>query len=150
VSCGARRGTHVRAGIAAGDEDDVTSRQTAQTFDRDARDGQRARHIVADQLEAWGLGPAREALELVVSELFANAVWHGAGEVEVRLSHDRDVVRLEVSDQGGGRPTVRSPDPSGVIPGGWGLQLVGQLVDDWGAEVTEGSTVVWAELKVRG
>jgi serine/threonine-protein kinase RsbW len=127
----------------------VTSRETAQTFDRDPRYGQRARHVVADQLDAWGLGSEREALELVVSELFANAVRHGGGDVEVRLSHDGDVVRLEVSDQGGGRPTLRAPDPSGVTLGGWGLQLVGQLVDDWGSEVTGGRTVVWAERNVR-
>jgi anti-sigma regulatory factor (Ser/Thr protein kinase) len=126
----------------------VTPRETAQTFEREAWDAPRARHAVTDQLEAWGLGNEREVFELVVSELFTNAVRHGGGDVEVRLSHDGKAVRVEVTDQGGGRPTLRGPEPADT-GGGWGLRLVSRLADDWGAEVTHGRTVVWAERNIR-
>ena len=127
----------------------MSLRQAAESFERKPSDGTRARHVVAERLEAWGLGDEREALELVVSELFTNAVRHGSGRVSVRLMLTRDVVRLAVADEGGGRPEMRPTAPTGTRPGGWGLQLVHQLVDDWGAEVTEGRTVVWAEKAVR-
>lgn len=127
----------------------MTSRQTVETFERAAYDGARARHLVADRLDAWGLSAEREPFELVVSELFTNAVRHGDGRVSVRLALLDGVVRVEVADEGGRRPVLRVPDPTGRDPGGWGLQLVGQLSDDWGAEVSEGRTMVWAERAVR-
>lgn len=127
----------------------MTSRQTVENFERAAHDGIRARRLVADRLDAWGLGAERDAFELVVSELFTNAVRHGAGEVSVRVALDDGVVRVEVADEGGRRPVVRVPDPTGRDPGGWGLRLVGQMTDAWGAEVGEGRTMVWAERAVR-
>jgi anti-sigma regulatory factor (Ser/Thr protein kinase) len=127
----------------------VNPRQTVRTFDRDARNGHRARHVVADCLDAWGLAGERQAVEVVVSELFTNAVRHGDGAVEVRLAADGEVIRVEVRDEGGGRPVLRTPDPSGAQPGGWGLHLVGQLADTWGADVRDGRTLVWAERAIR-
>jgi serine/threonine-protein kinase RsbW len=127
---------------------EVTPRQTVQTFERAPRGGFRARHVVGDCLDAWGLSSERETFELVVSELFTNAVRHGDGAVSVGLSFDGDVIRVEVADEGGGRPVIRPLDVSGDAPGGWGLRLVGQLSDDWGADVGEGRTVVWAERAV--
>ncbi len=127
----------------------TSSRQAEHTFARTASQATRARHIVAERLEAWGLSGERQAVELVVSELFANAVRHGAGTVSVRLMLTDQVVRLEVADEGGGQPGLRPTDPTGVRPGGWGLHLVHELADDWGTEVTEGRTVVWAERAVR-
>lgn len=127
----------------------MTTRRTAETFAQGARDGSRARHVVADCLDAWGVSGEREAFELVVSELFTNAIRHGTGEVSVRLALDDGIVRVEVSDEGGRRPVVRVPDTTGNDPGGWGLQLVGQLADDWGTDVSDGHTTVWAERAVR-
>jgi anti-sigma regulatory factor (Ser/Thr protein kinase) len=120
-------------------------RRTVRRFDRDACEVPRVRHMVVDRLGAWGLGHEGRALELVVSELFTNAVRHGGGDVEVGIALDDDVVRVEVRDGGGGRPVLRQPDPTGSDPGGWGLHVVDQLADSWGSEVTGGVTLVWAE-----
>jgi len=106
--------------------------------------------MVAARLDAWGMESERQALELVVSELFANAVCHGRGPVGVSLSADEDLIRLEVRDEGGGQPALQVPDPTGVRLGGWGLQLVDQLADAWGTEVADGHTLVWAERRRRG
>lgn len=108
-----------------------------------------ARRAVGEHLELWGLGTERSALELVASELCTNAILHGDGKVDVRLDADGDLVRLEVSDQGGGHPILQATDPAGAVVGGWGLHLVDQLADAWGSEVRDGHTVVWAERAVR-
>jgi anti-sigma regulatory factor (Ser/Thr protein kinase) len=109
-----------------------------------------ARRSVGDLLERWSLGHERQALELVTSELFTNAIRHGRGAVTVRSECDDDILRLEVSDQGGGRPTLQPVDSSGSVIGGWGLHLVDQLAEAWGSEVRDGRTVVWVERAIRG
>jgi anti-sigma regulatory factor (Ser/Thr protein kinase) len=108
-----------------------------------------ARRAVGDVLERWSLGHERPALELVTSELFTNAIRHGRGAVTVRIECDDEIVRLEVSDQGGGRPTLQPVDSSGSVIGGWGLHLVDQLAEAWGSEVRDGRTVVWVERTIR-
>jgi anti-sigma regulatory factor (Ser/Thr protein kinase) len=127
----------------------VTARHKVETFDRDAGDGPRARHVVTECLDAWGLGGEQQALELIVSELFTNAVLHGRGPIEVRMSTRGDTVRLEVHDRGGGHPALREPDPTGTRPGGWGLQLVDRLADAWGTTVDGEHTLVWVERHAR-
>jgi anti-sigma regulatory factor (Ser/Thr protein kinase) len=84
---------------------------------------------------------AAAKLKLVGTELVANAVAHGAGQITVRLALLRDVVRVDVID--GGATTVPALREGGE-DGGWGLQIVDALARRWG--VYEGSTHVWAEL----
>ena len=129
--------------------DQVSPHEEVRTYAADARNERDARRMVATCLDAWGMGSERQAFELVASELFANAVCHGRGPVDVRLSADADLIRLEVRDEGGGQPALLAPDPTGERLGGWGLQLVDQLADAWGAEVADGHTLVWAERRHR-
>jgi anti-sigma regulatory factor (Ser/Thr protein kinase) len=109
-----------------------------------------ARRAVGDVLERWSLGAERQALELVTSELFTNALRHGRGAVTVQVECDHDVIRLEVHDEGGGQPKLQTVDSSGIIVGGWGLHLVDQLAQSWGSEVSDGRTVVWVERAIGG
>ncbi len=85
---------------------------------------------------------------LVVSELVTNSVRHSGMQpgdpILIRISANRDVVRVEVIDEGRGfRPSVR--EPRADAEGGWGLYLVDQLADRWG--VRDDGRVVWAELE---
>lgn len=100
-----------------------------------------ARRFVRSWLHAHRLDVVAPRLELVVSELFTNAVVHGRGPIQARLSVERDCVRVEIIDHGGGQPRLRPP----TEPGGWGLRLVDQLADAWGSDVGDGRTLVWAE-----
>lgn len=122
--------------------------QVAATFIGEPRDVARARHLVAANLRSWGLGRGRGALELVVSELFTNAVQHGRGPVELRLTRTDEVVRVEIHDRGGGHPELRPVHPYSRDDR-VGLRLVDQLVDTWGADHTAGRTVVWAERAIQ-
>lgn len=118
------------------------------TFTSDPAELPRARRLVGACLEAWGLGAHARTLELVVSELFTNAIRHGRGPIEVRLRADDARLRIEVRDCGGGRPALRSVERSGPAMGGWGLRFVDALADAWGAEVADGRTTVWLEQAI--
>jgi signal transduction histidine kinase len=80
------------------------------------------RGLLEDSVEAWRAVASSLGLELAVSwsggpaevlgdrlrlaqatgNLIANAIEHGGGEIQVRGSADRSVVRIEVADQGPG------------------------------------------------
>lgn len=129
--------------------EEVTATRRAQyTFTRDHAEIGRARRAVAATLRTWGVGVDRMAMELVASELITNAVRHGRGAVGVALSVADSRLRIEVHDEGGGEPTRRAVAPDDVpAGGGWGLNFVDELVDDWGTD-TDGGTTVWVETAV--
>lgn len=110
----------------------------------------RARHLVASTLRSWGLHADVPIFELAASELVSNALVHGNGTVEVRLVWEVDCVRLEVSDEGGGRPTMREQPPAVGDVGGWGLRFVQELADEWGTENDSRRTSVWMTRQVTG
>jgi anti-sigma regulatory factor (Ser/Thr protein kinase) len=104
-----------------------------------------ARARVSLRALSLGLSPhVLRDVQLVVSELVANAVEHGPREsvrVEVELA-GRDHVRGEVVDQGAaGAPAIRGADGD---PENLGLTVVDELTTGWG--VRSGSTHVWFEL----
>jgi anti-sigma regulatory factor (Ser/Thr protein kinase) len=91
-------------------------------------------------------------LALVASELVTNAVRHSGAaageplELEV-LGTDRSV-RLAVSDPGRGFDAAACAPAPGAL-GGWGLYLVGELVDRWWVDGGPPTRVV-AELATAG
>ncbi|MFR9757096.1 ATP-binding protein [Streptomyces sp. TR06-5] len=109
-----------------------------------------ARRAVLDRLRSWGVDEeARADAELLVSELFTNAVRHTGSEkvgCEVRMLGVR--LRLEVTDEGG-RPVPEEhcqADAEGET--GRGLLLVSVLADEWGVrpDADAEGHAVWAEL----
>lgn len=104
-------------------------------------------------LADWGAGEElQDTAVLVLSELVTNAL-------RVRVPSDRQVgvrvayasadglLRLEVSDAGGGRPEVRYPHAEETE--GRGLQVVEALSHRWGVSPRAGGIgkTVWCELK---
>jgi len=87
------------------------------------------------------LGPRYEDVVLVVSELVANSVRHGASSnIGVRVATQTDRIRVEVTDDG---PGFSVDDPRGE---GLGLLIVDKLADRWGMEDGGQKFTVWAEL----
>jgi anti-sigma regulatory factor (Ser/Thr protein kinase) len=114
-----------------------------ERFEHHTAEIRRARRLVRTSLQAWGLGAHADALELAASELVTNALVHGGGQIEVRLSAEGDEVRLEVGDEG---PSTEPPRPtrtSEALLGGWGLRLVEEISHSWGASTTSAQTRVW-------
>ena len=85
---------------------------------------------------------------LLVSELVTNSYRHGglpkSDAIRLRVLSEGGTIRIEVADGGrAGRPEVREPD----VDGGWGLRIVEELADRWGADRGAAGTTVWFELE---
>ena len=77
-------------------------------------------------------------LDIVVSELIANAVLHGSPPIQVVASLQDGIVRVAVHDQ---RPEMGSPTPESR-----GLTIIPHLADQWGVTNEDGGKSVWAHL----
>ena len=96
-------------------------------------------------LEASGVRDQLEPTLLVLSELAANAVWHGEPQVSATVIVAENSIRVEVDDASPAPPVVRDRDPHRV--GGNGMLLVESLVSRWGVRQYPGDgKSVWAEL----
>ena len=89
-----------------------------------------------------------ENVRLLVSELVTNCIRHAGldpqGSIELRVTASESVIRVEVSDPGGGF----EPAPVSLSlysTSGWGLYLVERIADRWGVSVENG-TKVWFEI----
>jgi anti-sigma regulatory factor (Ser/Thr protein kinase) len=120
-----------------------TPRHTIGRFGRDPAEIARARTLVGSSLRSWGLEDEASALELAVSELVTNAFVHGHGDILVHLRADGGVVRLDVSDKGGDAPVPAVREVRSGERGGWGLLLLDELSDAWGAVTGPSETRVW-------
>jgi anti-sigma regulatory factor (Ser/Thr protein kinase) len=88
---------------------------------------------------------------LVASELVTNAVVHSGCDpdhlLNVHVSKQSQRVLISVHDPGVSR-LCAAPRPAGQPGvGGWGLRLVAQLSERWGADRPSGYRV-WAEVAV--
>jgi anti-sigma regulatory factor (Ser/Thr protein kinase) len=105
---------------------------------------------IADALEPG----ARRRLALVVSELVSNGVRHGSARstdpVAIDVSLSGTVVRVEVTDAGGGFEPPPPPRRGTLASGGWGLVVVDALADRWGVSTASRRSRVWAELELDG
>ena len=100
-----------------------------------------ARHFASDVMRKWGFSrEARDAAELVATELAANAVLHADSAFSVLLHAGSEVVRIAVYDTMPIDPTLL------VVRPRRGLGLVSGLSHDWGVDVTAGGKTVWAEI----
>ena len=88
-----------------------------------ARDARRRARVL---LAAWGLGGQAGLGEFVVSELVANALCHGEGPIWMRLHVAGSDLRVEVHDDGAGRPVRKHA--GGDDECGRGLELLDGLI----------------------
>jgi anti-sigma regulatory factor (Ser/Thr protein kinase) len=89
-------------------------------------------------------GSVIELAELLVSELVTNAAVHTRGMICVTVHADARWVRIEVEDEGRGRPVLRPATQNQVD--GRGLRIVDALATDWGTERRATHKVVWFEI----
>jgi anti-sigma regulatory factor (Ser/Thr protein kinase) len=112
------------------------------------RAARRALHGLRGRID----GDVLERGVLVVTELVTNSVRHArlaAGQhIEMRISARRDLLRVEVADDGNGfEPRPTRPGP-GRPQSGWGYWIIDQLADRWGIDISQSSRV-WCEFEPR-
>ncbi len=83
-----------------------------------------------------GYRGSHDDVVLVADEFTTHAVRHGSGRPIVRITGNRDRVRVEVADHAATEPRA----------GSWGLRLVAELCEAWGVAAETGRRVVWCEL----
>lgn len=125
--------------------DEAGHRRARATVERTGNPARAARSFAVDALRSWGWDDV-EVAELLVSELASNAVQHTpsptVGVELIELGPDR--VRVEVVNQGVGRPEPQPPDPGRI--GGHGLAVVVRLASGWGVRHGADATTVWFDL----
>jgi len=107
-----------------------------------------ARRVVRDAAAGWPSDVLDVAL-LLVSEAVTNAVRHGGGRIELRVTADEALVRLEVSDEGSPLPApAPAPQADALCDGGRGLPLLDALTTQWGcaARPDGPGKTVWMEI----
>jgi anti-sigma regulatory factor (Ser/Thr protein kinase) len=90
---------------------------------------------------------ANQVVELLSSELLANAVLHGSDDESIRIeiACTDTVVRVSVTDNLPQRPVVLHPEP--VAPAGRGMAIIEAMSNRWGVEPrTSGGKTVWFEI----
>ncbi|MFJ5274935.1 SpoIIE family protein phosphatase [Streptomyces sp. NPDC088358] len=111
----------------------------------------RARTLAARQLTQWGLEHLAESTELIVSELFTNALIHGNGEcnsdhtIGLRLIR-HTMLTCEVSDASHSHPLVRQAHTTDE--NGRGLFLITQLSRRWGTRHIPDGKIIWADQQL--
>ncbi len=107
-------------------------------------DSVRVARNVAEEIALRAGSDVERALDaaVVTSELVSNATRVATMVVVVRFALGATTLRIEVDDDGLGRPHLIE----GSENGGFGLRLVDQLSARWGCDVHPGAKTVWAEL----
>jgi anti-sigma regulatory factor (Ser/Thr protein kinase) len=115
-----------------------------RTFPAEPQSVGSARRFAAG-LVTEGSEELRETIELMVSELATNCVRHVNASFEVSIERNGDSYHVEVRDEGGGRPAMRSPSPEDVS--GRGLRIVDLLAARWGVRYdADAGKTVWFTL----
>ncbi|MFF7728758.1 ATP-binding protein [Streptomyces sp. NPDC008001] len=113
-----------------------------------------ARKRVLAQLREWGIDEvACDDAQLVVSELFTNAVRHtDSANVSCQLRVLGAHLRIEVADHGRTSTEPRARCSGADEESGRGLLLVGALSQAWGVRPDDSGRgrVVWADLPRSG
>jgi serine/threonine-protein kinase RsbW len=109
-----------------------------------------ARHwVLRRAAEAGVAGEPGAIVELLTSELVANAVVHGPpnGTITLRTSMRDGRFEVAVTDESPAPPVVRDSDP--MDEGGRGMMLIELMATDWGVR-TEGDAAkcVWFQVAV--
>ncbi|MGW1810449.1 SpoIIE family protein phosphatase [Streptomyces sp. NPDC002078] len=104
------------------------------------------RATVLGQLERWEISAeAAFTTELIVSELVANALRHGAPPYRLRLILDERLT-CEVRDAGDSVPHLKHART--IDEGGRGLFIVASVADGWGIRYHAQGKTVWAQQRL--
>lgn len=108
-----------------------------------------ARRWTTVQLRAMysDLGEDGDDAVLVVSDLVTNSIQADAHHVDLAIYGHRESIRVEVSDDAPGIPTLTFGALDNMH--GRGLRIIDKLATNWGVQLGRPGKTVWAELPMR-
>jgi anti-sigma regulatory factor (Ser/Thr protein kinase) len=119
--------------------------ETTWQFAADATAPGDARRFVIDALRhARHDSDLLDDVQIVITELAANAVVHTASPFSVSITSTGSIIRIQVHDRSRARPAVR--DDPGNGSSGRGMWIIAALARRWGVDSTPDGKIVWAEL----
>lgn len=111
------------------------------TLPTDMTAPQVSRAWLETRLDEFGLHAERHCdVILAADELVTNVVEHTASAPVLSLSTFPGGLRIEVTDRS---PTRAQAREVADAQGGWGLRIVGEVAEEWGATHHAGGKVVW-------
>jgi anti-sigma regulatory factor (Ser/Thr protein kinase) len=113
-------------------------------FPRSLDSAAEARAFAQRALRDWGYDELGDVVQLLVSELVANAVSHAESATTLSLRLSDDILRVEVHDASPAVPhrrVVLQDDPDGR-----GLFIVDAMATRWGVESHAAGKSVWFEV----
>lgn len=124
----------------------------ATELDRAPESVRRARHLLVENLSRWGASvELTRSAELAVSELVANAVEHGAGEITLRVWLGEEYLRVAIHDEG---LTLQDAWAAGLDGDSahYGLRVVEGVADEWGtsSDADGAGKTVWFKVNLDG
>ena len=131
---------HLHSAIVPTPVADTTAR-----FAADATAPGSARRLIIDALRRAGHNTELLAdVQIVITELAANAVVHARSPFSISIRSTGSIVRVRVRDRSHAAPTLRGD--RGTTPQGRGMRIVAALSHRWGVDPAPDGKVVWAEL----
>ncbi|CDR10353.1 signal transduction histidine kinase regulatingcitrate/malate metabolism [Streptomyces iranensis] len=91
-------------------------------------------------------GETVETVELLASEVIANAVLHSSGPCDVVVTRNAERLRVEVTDTDPTLPSAVAAGPNDES--GRGLWLVEALADAWGVRLESEGKTTWFEIRL--
>lgn len=105
------------------------------------------RDLLRRLLRSWRMPDAGDGvIELLATELAANAVQHARSDMTVIVRYLGDVVRVEVGDGSRQLPVARQAEDDDLD--GRGLALVDALAKEWGVLPTRTGKRVWCDVSI--
>jgi anti-sigma regulatory factor (Ser/Thr protein kinase) len=112
-------------------------------LDPDLVSPRRAREFVTETLERWSCTDATAIIDLLVSEIVANAVIHANTTAELTVELLPERVRVAVTDEETAQPKRRPDNP--LTSSGRGIALIERLSLAWGIDRRPGGKRIWFE-----
>ena len=121
-----------------------------QTFEMglepDRQNVARARSFAVEHASSIGRKETTDVVELLVCELVTNAILHAGTHVNLRMSYEDGLLRVEVRDASSAM--ARKRHYGGEATTGRGLELIEALATDWGIDSNSQGKTVWFTLRV--
>ncbi len=107
----------------------------------------KARTMVRETLGSWGLRTEIGDVELIVSELYTNAVVHGGPHITLTLRLAGPILSGAITDHSASAPALVRADA--FAEHGRGLAIVDALADRWGIapKTEESGKTVWFVIR---